>query len=318
MATITLLILRNGKSLSSTGIPILEGTEQIEKTIGRREILSSQHMACGCSKSSPWSTKDKCSECSSVNKWAASTLSRHLLRFTREETTNVVLQGRGTHSVTTVDGRALSLQEGDWSSPVPLHNGSRIQLAPIGTTATEKTLELEVVFVVVDYKGDSDTSLLHSLPPAVNQANPDVASPNCIQSESDKPIESLPVITKQSIFPTPNEDQVIPIHQEKTRKFWSIFLVPLGQDMSTVMRTILAKKIETLGAKVTQNIFDATHLVISSQVTSLDEIGSVVNISRDYLEKYIETVSTIMSYVYGAHYKYSCFLCFLIYKDDFA
>ena len=71
----------------------------------------------------------------------------------------------------------------------------------------------------------------------------------------------------------------------------SVCLVPLGQDMSSFRRKILAEQAEEVGLKIVLDVFDASHLVVSQQVSSFSDVAQALRVSEADLRRHIRMVS---------------------------
>ncbi len=282
--TIALLISREGEALwvsRSTDAPIFLFQENEKETIlGRLELLEAQHRACGCSsKTSSWSTKGKCSHCSLVNQWAVTALSRRLLRFTYDDFGKIFVQGRGKHAAIYLDSKRLDTGNDDWSGEIEIHMGDTLCLAP-AQVENSKALHLKIVEANQMnmsrddpiHKGDHlGLTNPQDMEGGLGIVTSDAKNHRCMLASSGASKRKVPGSTTES-----NEVK--------------LFLVPLGHDMSSVRRKLLAHKAKNLGALVVHDVFESSHILVSQQVSFLREVSEALKLNEGDLRLYIEQV----------------------------
>lgn len=424
-------MLRDGNRLESVD----GGWMEVSKTtvLGRLEVLAAQHRGCGCSQL-PFSTQDKCKECTKMNQWTTSTLSRQLLRISYQDPGTWSLQIRGSHTRVLRNGIEISGTGDSWSPKVCITDKDIIRLQSVkdftnwldlevvddipsqGSVHTEKQVEttqpankpnlpvrpLTIIPMNVE-SGSFDsrdkcttsnlsttTLMVSNLPnlsglhvrkptrlslgessskPASNSAKvndvsdsspvqepkhptsasqpqtppspaprhvakfsrfsedcgttshflPSPPEPSEQQQKPSAPIsflekskslisqadfqpasswdpakQKVPSLPgKPSPFPTRPVSSVEPLPPNKQQRDStpggrSLLLVPLGLDLSSVRRTLLAQKAHAFGMRVVQNVFEANTIVVSQQVTSLNEVSQILNVDEHQLRNYIE------------------------------
>lgn len=309
---ISLEVLRDGKSLQpsslddggiSVELAVGGADHSSEAIIGRLDILPVQHRSCGCSSdsNSAGSTKGKCDACSAVNQWATTHLSRRLLRFSCDEKEGrLYVEARGRYASVKLGSKLLtSINAGDdWGERSLVKAGDVLSLAPTQVKGT--TLDLRVL--VDEEVTEAVNSPVENPTPSTDASNPEsekeerqieeeaeagmeMPSPNQDRSRSDA---SNIVEATMGPFHSGGQLKRKPETVEQKKEKPSVFLVPLGQDLSSLRRKFLASKAEKLGMIVVQNVFDATHVVISQQVSTLDEVSQGLNVPEKCLRSYIE------------------------------
>lgn len=332
-SSLALAISRDGRTLVGAEYlkkPILlfsesDNSSSHEIIIGRLEILSAQHRSCSCSCTStssvqnanPWSTQDKCDNCSAVNEWAVTALSRRLLRFTCDDDDDdgkehrVYVQGRGTHATIHVGTKLLATENDVWSEKILVQPGEKIRLA---SPEKDGKKSLHVVVLLKEQLeeealrqrgGQRSIALQTSL--EQQHASPDDSSSvtpklqrKCLDAETmlnptadDTSISAASGVRcsgeeVSSLSSNPAKRKSDCVNEEKQK--YILFLVPLGHDMSSVRRTFLANKAIKLGMAETDDVFCSTHIVISHQVSTVREVSTILNLEESDLRSYIEQV----------------------------
>jgi hypothetical protein len=306
--SVALAILREGRTLLGSDyrkspIILYDGKKNSRETIiGRLEILSAHHKSCSCDgDTNPCSTKDKCIDCTAVNEWAVTALSKRLLRFTSDGDGNIYVQGRGTYASIHVGSTCLTTDNDTWSEKIPVQLGQTIGLAP---TQVEGRKRLDLLVLLEEYLQDIHPEeirrpILAKELPTQEDTSQDSSSP-LPGLQSDCPGEEISTrdgnFSKSSAQcagggsvssnPAKRKNERVDAEKEK----FSLFLVPLGHDMSSVRRTFLARKAMELGIVVVENVFSSTHILISQQVSTLREISLALDIEEHALRSYIEQV----------------------------
>eukprot|EP00934_Nitzschia_sp_Nitz4_P000280 Nitzschia sp. Nitz4//NODE_159_length_47236_cov_74.723851//38884//41271//NITZ4_additional_000015-RA//1//CDS//3329531764//280//frame0 len=263
-------ILRNGRRMSSAGFKLPSSRANLKRkrdkeegghpfAIGRVEILAAQHLACGCS-SSPWSTKNKCPECTSVDDWAVKSLSRRLLHFTLEDKGKIFVSSRGATVRVDVDNKLMKGKGTDWSDPVQVKNNSRITIMS-HIQQQEHQIQLEIELPA------AQPEKIPGIPVGIGEACQEPS----IEVAHSNVCSELPISALQPI----------------------LFLVPLGHDMSSARRKLLATKAREVNVKVTEDYASASHLVISHQVKSWDEVGRGLSVPGEILREHVERNSVL-------------------------
>ena len=310
---ISLEVLRDGKSLpkssSGNGLIRIHFDESGEAFIGRLEILPAQHKACGCGNgTNSGSINGKCDKCSVVNHWAVSKLSRRLLRFSSDQDGKVFVQARGKHASVNLGSKLLTSDNDDWCEKVLLQDGDIFRLAPAQIEGTP--LELKVVMddfpeerTVGGKSRPMEASAAHSNEDGcrseINGIDEESRPSGCLEGETTEALVASAANARDSGTDGPATTQG-GRSKRKSKIFEAInqqqyaFLAPLGQDMSSVRRKFLASKAEKCGVKIVDDVFWATHIVISRQVSTLSEVSQSLSsgVSDRSLRSYIEQVCT--------------------------
>jgi hypothetical protein len=181
-----------------------------------------------------------------------------------------------------------------------IHVGDIIRLTPRLKKA-EKSLHLTIVLVpenvTTAIKWDQLRPREMSLPVS-----------NINSSEAVKPVEPVsPIITpfvkseQQSIVVTspPSNRKRTLVEEKDEKKEMKLFLVPLGHDMSSIRRKMLADKAERFGARIVNDIFAASHIVVSQQVSTVGEVSSSLGVDETKLRSHIEEVGSRNGQVLG-------------------
>jgi hypothetical protein len=306
---IALAILREGRTLLGSEYrkrPIIlcdETRNSRETTIGRLEIISAQHKSCGCSGDiNHWSIKDKCGDCTAVNEWAVTALSRKLLRFTCDGDGHIFVQGRGAHASIHVGSKLMKTDDDTWSEKIIVQPGEKIGLAP---TQIDGRKPLELLVLLEEHledihPGESRQPIFpNNLLSQENASQESSSAPPDLQSKSSD--EEMLKITESSFSPSnakcAEEGSVSPSRAKRkndradaAKQQDRLFQVPLGHDMSSVRRRFLAGKAIKFGMVEVDDIFSSTHILISQQVSTLREISLVLDIQEYDLRSYIEQV----------------------------
>lgn len=291
-----LAISRDGKSIigpknADAPIIVLFGENRQETIIGRLDILTLQHEVCGCSsKTRTRSTRGKCDECSMVNQWAVTGLSRRLLRFRWDETGNTFVEGRGRHAAIHIGSTKLDGDKEEWSDRVQIHVGDTICLAPAKTNQGSR-----IFLKVVHTNRSIIPNSFMSCSPLPHEKLRRVAENGKDAQNNAGTDDSLPKTTQQVTVPLVGMAKRKLTIPESERKEIKLFLVPLGHDMSSVRRRILASKAEKIGALVVDDIFESSHILISQQVSLLREVSAALSVNEKDLRIYIEKVCSHFS-----------------------
>ena len=301
---ISLSISRDGGNADSEHLfnqhMILDGTQNNEAVLGRIEIISAMHKSCGCD-SNPYSVKNKCEECSAVNQWASTSLSRKggTLRFLQQNG-EISLQARGFHVIVISGEHRLNGCDNAWGPQVKISQSTTLQLIPRQNCHQRKPLWIRVCVsrIDADHSHDVDgqrdgepskTGLVEkTVVDTRSRVVGEIASGIvCLPSQlapTEAPIESSQLLVTQHADKRPisaiskNENDV------------TVFFVPLGRELPSSRRREIEKIALRLDMKVAEKIRFATHIVVSPDVQTLEDVAAAAMTSEIDLHAMIEQV----------------------------
>jgi len=296
---ISLSMIRDGIKTDSKHLLnqhlILDGTKHKEAVLGRLEIIAAMHKSCGCD-SNPYSIRNKCEACSAVNRWASKSLSLKggTLRFL-EQNGEISLQARGCHVVVVSGDHSLNAHDNAWGPQLTLSQSTTIQLKPRHNGHQREPLRFRVDVTRIDADhclavhhhqdgGSSKAGLIAKTVPKTRVLG-ETASDSlvCLPSQlaqAEVPVESSQKVTRHAKRP------VSAISNNDV----TVFLVPLGRELPSSRRKEIEKIALRLDMKVAEKIRLATHVVVSPDVQTLDDVAKAAMISEMELLTMIEQV----------------------------
>jgi len=318
---ISISIIRDGTS-SSNKAGIVEqhfflinddDTKQREAILGRLEIIAAMHRWCGCD-SNPYSMKDKCDSCSAINRWASTSLSsKGTLRFfysTSSGDDEISLQARGSHVIVLVDDKRLNGKGNKWDGDFNIKNQMSVTiiLKPENTSQnpeSDSTHQLMIplkIQVVVERQGVVET--FPNPYPQEEARHIETGDTEKMETEI-RPVTMGMTGTFPLSTPTPQvspdsttdgsrSSLVLPSNKRPSplisKKEVTVFFVPLGRELPSGRRKEIQKMATRLDISVTNNVMDATHLIISPDVQSIEEVAKAARISDLALRKMLDEV----------------------------
>jgi hypothetical protein len=257
--------------------------------IGRPELLPCLYAACGCH-SKIYSTKHKCGPCQEVSEWAVRALSRQMVCVRSENLVAV----RGAHAIVVCDSQVVCQEEDAaqytnklydnkngssglcWRGRQRIQAGSKLEFRE---AEGDGLVEFQVVLVnrrtrkiVIQRKKSLLACNANSQAPSRTK---DLAHNNNHNNKTCRNT-TIPSLLK---------------HQPHQAQF-RIYFVLLGQDLSRQRIALLAQLAEKRGAQVMDDFRLATHLVISEQVTTLQQVANKLgSITLEDLKCHLDQVS---------------------------
>jgi hypothetical protein len=278
---------------------ILDGTQNNEAVLGRIEIISAMHRSCGCD-SNPYSVKNKCEECSAVNQWVSTSLSRKggTLRFLQENG-EISLQARGCHVIVISGEHRLNGCDNAWGPQVTISQSTTLQLKPRQNCHQRKPLWIRVCVSRIDADHCHDVPRQRDGGPSkiglVEKAVMDTRS--CVVDEIASGIVCLPSQLAQTEAPI-ESSQLVTHHAgkrpisaiSKNENDVTVFFVPLGRELPSSRRREIEKIALRLDMKVAEKIGFATHVAVSPDVQTLADVAAAAMTSEIDLHAMIEQV----------------------------
>jgi hypothetical protein len=285
-SVLSLVPLRQGKPIlrpsnKKASIPLLRSSHGKKSIVlGRLELLSCLYAACGCH-SNIYSTKHKCKECQQVNQWATKALSRQMLRISNNE--GCLLSIRGTFAAVSTacdpqlgnnpssmsyldeEGESDTKHPDEWRGRERLFPGMRISLREL---EGEGCLEFQVAPV-------------------------NIKTREIIHNATNYPLEVPPRLDGQHLRNHPQNVNRSRPNNNRTSQTTVIWFCPLGQDLPRQRIELLSNQVRDRGVTVvvTEEYRQATHMIISEQVTSLEQLARQLHgCSEDELRQHLDTV----------------------------
>ena len=297
---ISLSIIREGVDTGSKHMLnqhlILDGTTHQEAILGRLEIIAAMHKSCGCD-SNPYSMRNKCETCSAVNHWASKSLSLKggTLRFL-ERNGEISLQARGCHVVVVSGEHSLNDHDNAWGPQLTISQSTTIQMIPRNNGHQREPLRIRVDVTRLD--ADQALAVPKSRdggPTNVGLIEKTAAETRShVIGETTGGLMRLPSQLAQAEVPV-KSSQIVTRHAKRpvsaiSNNNVTVFLVPMGRELPSSRRKEIEKIAFRLDMKVAEKISLATHVVVSPDVHTLEDVAKAATIGEMELQAMIEQV----------------------------
>jgi hypothetical protein len=260
---LALVPLRGGKPLPERNYIPLWGNTSV---LGRVQLLNCMYMACNCDLNAKRrvTVKSKCSDCQKINSWAVQNLSVEMLRFS---SSGCRLQVRGKCAAVFANGKRLQGLD-EWSSNDTIQPGMTLSLRELNG---DGRLDFEVTLK----KKTSTKNQSIRTPSSLRVCKPTLKRPH------NPPLPVRPTSTGQ-------QDSC---HLLTSTSEFVIYFVELGQDLPRHRREILGDKATEKGCSIVSDFRLATHLIVSEQVQSLEQVADFFRIPEYELYNHLDKVS---------------------------